>query len=94
MAIPLLYLAGAAVAALALRKGKQGPDPAAAEPSFEPATSNPLVLSGTGMTRGGLKIASQLQRDRFVTGGQGGVAVTPPTNFYTQQSKGKPIGFR
>lgn len=90
MALPLIYLVGAGVLAVYASKKKQ----AAGDPLFDPPSSNPLLNQGTGLTRGGLKIASQLQRDRF-TGKAPTAAVTPPTNYYTQGGVGgKPIGFR
>jgi len=95
MAIPLIYLAAAGVVAYASRKKQlQGADPF---PVWDPNVTNPLVAPGpvTGTTRGGLAIASQLQRDRFIKG-QGTSPVTPPTNHFVNPggAGGKPIGFR
>jgi len=94
MAIPLIWIAGAGVALLwAERKKKLSGDP----PLFKEPTTNPLVLHGTGITRGGLDINSQLQRDRFVTGRgtEPTTAQTPPSSYYRPGGTGGKVpGFR
>lgn len=98
MALPLIYLVGAGVALLWAKRGKE---PSATEgvTPFTPASSNPLVQPGTGLTTGtgGLRLASQLQRDRFVTGQGTGptTAQTPPSSYYRPGGAGGKVpGFR